>query len=370
MGEGSMTFCNKHPYKNNPTNPGGICAFCLQEKLGKLVSSSLPLAVFPSSSTTPASQSFRSESGYSGGGAAASVSANRTVGSSLSSQKKARIRFLSYHRRKKEDHTAATGSSNGSVIFKRSNSTTTPSRKFLDGCENRGGDYNHLQKRWFWSSFWYHQKRGSEDRSSSSVNGSSRATPSASFSQRSRHRDGVVSSVGRGIEGDIAEEEDEEDDYNSSGSHVTTSTTTSFGRKVSRSRSVGCGSRSFSGDFFERISTGFGDCTLRRVESQREGHNNKSKVADSCMKERVRCGGIFGGFIVNPSSSSSQCLPPSAVNPRQMVHGKGRSWSWAFASPIRGFSKPSSGSGKSDKNSIISTPNLSAMPSLLSVGNK
>ncbi|KAM7278686.1 hypothetical protein ACFE04_005820 [Oxalis oulophora] len=37
-------------------------------------------------------------------------------------------------------------------------------------------------------------------------------------------------------------------------------------RKVSRSRSVGCGSRSFYGDFFERISTGFGDCTLRRVE--------------------------------------------------------------------------------------------------------
>ncbi|KAK9092991.1 hypothetical protein Syun_027902 [Stephania yunnanensis] len=44
----------------------------------------------------------------------------------------------------------------------------------------------------------------------------------------------------------------------------------SLGRKVGRSRSVGCGSRSmsFSGDFLERLSTGFGDCTvLRRVES-------------------------------------------------------------------------------------------------------
>ncbi|ONK66778.1 uncharacterized protein A4U43_C06F11870 [Asparagus officinalis] len=43
------------------------------------------------------------------------------------------------------------------------------------------------------------------------------------------------------------------------GSHVSSS---SFRRKVARSRSVGCGSRSFSGDFLERISTGFGDCTL------------------------------------------------------------------------------------------------------------
>ncbi|PWA69027.1 hypothetical protein CTI12_AA299990 [Artemisia annua] len=38
----------------------------------------------------------------------------------------------------------------------------------------------------------------------------------------------------------------------------------SFDRKVSRSRSVGCGSRSFSGDFFERISTGFGDYDVSR----------------------------------------------------------------------------------------------------------
>ncbi|CAK9155645.1 unnamed protein product, partial [Ilex paraguariensis] len=46
---------------------------------------------------------------------------------------------------------------------------------------------------------------------------------------------------------------------------------TSLDRKVSRSKSVGYGgSRSFSGDFFERISTGFGDCALCRVESQRK----------------------------------------------------------------------------------------------------
>jgi hypothetical protein len=41
----------------------------------------------------------------------------------------------------------------------------------------------------------------------------------------------------------------------------------SFGRKVARSRSVGCDSYSFSGDFLERLSTGFGGCTLHRVDS-------------------------------------------------------------------------------------------------------
>ncbi|KAL7230999.1 hypothetical protein ACSBR2_009300 [Camellia fascicularis] len=40
-----------------------------------------------------------------------------------------------------------------------------------------------------------------------------------------------------------------------------------FGRRVSRSRSVGCRSKSFSGDFSERISTGFEDYTLGQVES-------------------------------------------------------------------------------------------------------
>ena len=48
------------------------------------------------------------------------------------------------------------------------------------------------------------------------------------------------------------------------------SSLSSFGRRVARSRSVGCGSRSFSGDVLGRISSGFGDCALRRAESQRE----------------------------------------------------------------------------------------------------
>ncbi|KAI3769219.1 hypothetical protein L6452_00319 [Arctium lappa] len=80
----------------------------------------------------------------------------------------------------------------------------------------------------------------------------------------------------------------------------------SFDWKVSRSRSVGCDGWSFFGDFFKQISAGFDDRTLRLVESQWEG---KLKVSDNggqdCFKERVRCDGLFSGFMIRSSSSSS-----------------------------------------------------------------
>ncbi|GFP78609.1 protein tify 10a [Phtheirospermum japonicum] len=57
--------------------------------------------------------------------------------------------------------------------------------------------------------------------------------------------------------------------------------------------------RSFSGDYFERISTGFGDCTLKRVESQREGGGNKPKGH---------------GFLLPMIEKSSQNLGPGIMN--------------------------------------------------------
>ncbi|KAK9099333.1 hypothetical protein Syun_026378 [Stephania yunnanensis] len=83
----------------------------------------------------------------------------------------------------------------------------------------------------------------------------------------------------------------------------------SLGRKVGRSRSVGCGSRSrsrsmsFSGDFLERLSTGFGDCTvLRRVESHREAskEDNHHHHHRHPIKDRVKCGGLFEEEVSNP----------------------------------------------------------------------
>lgn len=157
-------------------------------------------------------------------------------------------------------------------------------------------------------------------------------------------------------------------------------------RKVSRSRSVGCGSRSFSGDFFERITNGFGDCALRRVESQREGgSSNKGKVSSSGVREMVRCGGIFGGFMImtssSSSSSSSSWVSSSSAEQQQQQHhqnnnmahgGRSRGWGWAFASPMRAFGSSSS-SGKRGRTITDSTskknsaPNLDAIPSLLVV---
>ncbi|KAJ4898395.1 hypothetical protein Rs2_25189 [Raphanus sativus] len=106
--------------------------------------------------------------------------------------------------------------------------------------------------------------------------------------------------VGGGIDV-IVKEEDER----SSSDKVVAATPTnsvgsgggsSFGRKVLRSRSVGCGNRSFSSD---RISNGFGDCALRRIESQREYSTkvscNSGDEAGDAMSETVKCGGIFGG---------------------------------------------------------------------------
>uniref|UniRef100_A0A803LLA6 Uncharacterized protein n=1 Tax=Chenopodium quinoa TaxID=63459 RepID=A0A803LLA6_CHEQI len=110
------------------------------------------------------------------------------------------------------------------------------------------------------------------------------------------------------------------------------------------------------GDFFERISTGFGDCTLRRVESHREGSKHRhstSRAAGDTVREKVRCGGLFGGLIITSSSSSTTSSSssywgagdgrpngPTVTPAGPLVHGRSRSWGWAFASPMRAFAKP------------------------------
>ncbi|KAK4374475.1 hypothetical protein RND71_005152 [Anisodus tanguticus] len=131
----------------------------------------------------------------------------------------------------------------------------------------------------------------------------------------------------------------------------------SFNNKVARSKSVGCGSRSFSGDLFEKISTGFGDCTLRRIKSQRE---NKPRFSSVHHKERVNCGGILSYLVsseVNNMNGRSH----------HISNGRSKNWGWALASPMRAFSKTSSSEKKEDSNNKNSTPNLDATPSLLTV---
>ncbi|CAK9328978.1 unnamed protein product [Citrullus colocynthis] len=375
--------CSDHPYRSNP---GGICAFCLQEKLGKLVSSSLPLPIRGSSSS-PSSPSIGSENNVSGGGGGNGAPSNAiSIGGSTSKAvnfnvngvdchyhdtRRARIPFLLAKKKKKVVTVGAEYNRNNDVVFKRSKSTTAPRRgQFLvDGDD--GGDFSPRKRGGFWSFLYYHAPSSSKSHAPRKMENNSK---------------GITTGGGNlGANATILEEDESPN-----------SDTTSFERKVSRSRSVGCGSRSFSGDFFERISTGFGDCTLRRVESQRESksskvatngnssHRNGAGVDHHCIKERVKCGGLFSGFMMTSSSASSSSSsylvsssadelnrkPIPAAGPL-ISSGRSRTWTWAFASPMRAF-KPSN--SKDRKRSIIRqatesnpSPDLNSIPSLLAV---
>ncbi|CAL0325800.1 unnamed protein product [Lupinus luteus] len=420
VGDGMQ--CIDHPFRNN-NNPGGICAICLQEKLAKLVSSSFPLPIPPSTSSS-SSPSFSSNNVASTSSSTIRPSPSTTLATLTTPPpppppppstatslmyptngtdsdhhhhlqyctRRARIPFLLPKKKKKP---APTPNNPNVVILKRSKSTATPSSRgnFAVDADHADEDLTSHRKR---NGFWSFLYLSSNSKSSSST----KKLKSKSFRDPTRISSTInvpntsSSTTLKAKEKCKSEIVVVEDDNNSCNSNTTTaSAASSFERKVSRSRSVGCGSRSFSGDFFERISTGFGDCTLRRVESQREGKtkvNNAAATASGAAmnRERVRCGGLFSGFMMTSSSSSSSSSSSywvsssatennnndSTMNNGKSValsHGRAKSWGWAFASPIRAFTtKPSSRGNRrdivrdaKDKNA---TPNLSAIPSLLS----
>ncbi|XP_057809179.1 uncharacterized protein LOC131023653 [Salvia miltiorrhiza] len=323
-GEGSMQ-CARHPFKSSAP-AGGICAFCLQEKLGKLVSSSYAAAVFPSSPSSSSSPSSRSTH------AAADP---RAAAHHHHSQKPRLPSFSSKKKKKCKDESSE-------MVFKRSKSTAAASTRGIHFFDE---DYSPSKRR-FWK-FLHLSRHPTSRKSSKHVKNQIFSSPTAAESRK-------------GEEFVVVEEE------------------AAFDRKVSRSRSVGCGSRSFSGDFFERISTGFGDCTLRRVESQREGRPKIQSLrgGEDCSRQRVRCGGIFGGFGLTSSSSSSHLIAASdssngggksMVGLGHLSHGRSRSWGWALASPMRAFGK-NSAVKRGDDSAKNAAPNLAAIPSLLAVG--
>ncbi|XP_010046017.2 trinucleotide repeat-containing gene 18 protein [Eucalyptus grandis] len=410
--------CADHPFRGNL---GGICAFCLQEKLGKLVSSSspLPLPRPPSSSSASSSPPFRSGAaprGYAAAfapapapaPAASSVSVNPAVslpsnrqdggggggGDVYHARRASRIvPFLlakNKSRKKKKAAAGATTPAAEMISFKRSKSTATPRRgggRFLDE-EAGNDDFSPRRRGGFWS-FLYPSSY-----SAASGSGSGSGSAVARRDSKSHSQSQYTSNA---MNGPIVEDGNSDNAGSSSASAAT-----SFERKVSRSRSVGCGSRSFSGDFFERISTGFGDCTLRRVESQREAggrSHQKPRISAAHGGERVRCGGIFGGFAAMASSSSSSSSSSHWVSTgcsadqemahssssrssvtAAVVHGGGarghRSWGWAFTSPMRAFGRPAytkdakrerSVVASRNRNNATTSPNLAAIPSLLAV---
>ncbi|TKY54163.1 hypothetical protein E2542_SST18569 [Spatholobus suberectus] len=372
MGDGMQ--CSDHPYRSNP---GGICAFCLQEKLGKLVSSSFPLPVrAPSSSSS--SPSFRSDVAPSSSTTRPSAS---LTPSSLAKKSQTDSHYREYYARrtrlpfllakKKKKATSASAANASDIILKRSKSTATPRRNhsLVDADEDDTviEDFSPRKRNGFWS-FLYLSSKSSKKLNSKSSRDNTPRISTINAPSSAKLKDKCCS--GSSLKTDVVVEDD------SPNSHTTASASasaSSFERKVSRSRSVGCGSRSFSGDFFERISTGFGDCTLRRVESQREG---KPKVAAGGAA--VSRGGDHHHHhhhhCMKRGSAVEGCLAVSGKSATvALSHNRGRSWGWAFASPMRAFSgKPSSKESNRrdiirDANDKNATPNLSAIPSLLAV---
>lgn len=210
--------CAYHPYKNNsPT--GGICALCLQEKLGKLVSS--PFIV----NTKTVSSSLTSHHSSS------SVLPINTNTNPYHHFKKSRIPFVATHQNKNQNASSSSSSSDHSnaVIFNRSKSSVMHRQSGTNLVESSPiDDLSTPHKRGFWSF--------------------------THFSKRHKIKQLACIEKMKNEESFVAEENER-----------------ALSCKVSRSRSVGPGNWSFSGDFLGRISTRFGECALRRVESQTEG---------------------------------------------------------------------------------------------------
>ncbi|KAK9126172.1 hypothetical protein Scep_015018 [Stephania cephalantha] len=245
LGEEGMQ-CSKHP---NKSCAGGICGLCLQEKLGKLVSSSKS----NSSSFFPISSSSSSAS------PPTSFTSTTTTTTTTT--------------------TTITTTKESSLNRSKSSSATASRRN------TRFWSFIHLPVS-------RRSGRGNKGGGVAIAKPSIHPTPNNNNNNNHNNR------------------EEKESPSNSC---------SSLGRKVGRSRSVGCGSRSmsFSGDFLERLSTGFGDCTvLRRVESHREApkqdyhhhHHHRHPI-----KDRVKCGGLFGD-LVSHSHHLTRC-PPTMPTP-------------------------------------------------------
>ncbi|KAF3337349.1 hypothetical protein FCM35_KLT17936 [Carex littledalei] len=395
--------CSKHPYKSNP-NPGGICAFCLQEKLGKLVSSSNSSNPFfplhpPPSSNNSSPPSFRSidtiqpnitNNNTSSSSYASHVRNHRSRSSRISSFLTSASSHHPHQHKKKQHPPKSTSTSSSAAVaaapalnLKRTKSVAP--KPVSDNPVNPASiAMDSPRKKSFWS-FLYLSSSSSTSTGMSASPHTTTATAGTSTANAAAMRRRSVSSYSSSRNhGHLGSTDDEgsvkrdahlgavvgEDESPSPGGSQSNALSSSFGRKVARSRSVGCGSRSFSGDFLERLSNGFGDCTLRRVESHRESNSNKSNKMvlpgqledneDECTEAhrmRIRCSGFFSS-----SSSSSYWLSTAADGSARMsTGGVGRShrgWGWAFASPMRAFRPPASSA--SSVKSMPSSSHLKA----------
>ncbi|KAL5207075.1 hypothetical protein ABZP36_031510 [Zizania latifolia] len=372
-----IQYCSEHPYRPGAAAAavagGGICAFCLQEKLGRLVSSSKSspfgtLGGNPPPSASPSSPpSFRR-----------AVEPPPPLHSSGASRK-----LIPFHR-KKPSSSSSYSSSSASVALaggglKRSKSVAPRPEEHLSSSAS-SVTAESPRKKSFWSFLYLSSSSPYTHQAATSTtytNGGAAArrksvsVASVAWASRGGSAPGAHEQPPRAVTSSASGRRLEVIGEPDSPSQVSSSS--SFGRKVARSRSVGCGSRSFSGDFLERISNGFGDCTLRRVESQREPKPNKMRALghlggddgadedEDDMYEhqhRIKCAGFFGGMGPTSSYWLSAAEGAAAAGGGSAKKSGGRShrsWAWAaLASPMRAL-RPTS--------TATSTKTITAVPS-------
>ncbi|KAJ0234129.1 Vitellogenin-like protein [Hirschfeldia incana] len=356
MGDGMQ--CTTHPYTKNP---GGICPLCLQEKLGKLVTSSFPL---PKPSHLSASSSSKS---FSPSSTTTSLALSLSSGSNSNNNNNNNLPFLLAKKKSMLAASSSSSSSSASLIYKRSKSSAAA----------YGESLNRKKRSGFWSFLHLYSSKHQIAAATTKKVSHSSVPRNQIDNVKKQTTETSNKVVGGGI--DVIKEEEDESPRNGVGSNKVVVETprngvgsgaggSSLERKVLRSRSVGCGSRSFSGDFFERISNGFGDCALKRIESQREHTkviSNSGEAADA-MSQMVKCGGIFGGFMIMTSSSSSTSAS-STVDHHHHKLGNKSAWGRAFASPMRAKTTHKGGTITESSTDKITTPNLDSVSSLVTM---
>ncbi|CAD6250837.1 unnamed protein product [Miscanthus lutarioriparius] len=298
-----IQYCSEHPYRPATAAAaaavagGGICAFCLQEKLGRLVSSSKSSPFFPLGGHPPPSGSPSSPPSF--------RRATEPLAPPLHPSGGASRKFMSFHRKKTPSSSSSSAAvSVGGGGLKRSKSVAP--RPELEQFPYSSASSASLaaespRKKSFWSFL--------------SLTSSAYAHQAAASTPYATNAGGAVAL--RGL------------------------------RQPQLLR-----------DFLERLSNGFGDCTLRRVESHREpkphkmhgggglhhlggaGANDDDGEEDDVYEHqhRIKCAGFFGAL--GPASSSywlsaAECASVSSGSKRSSGRSH-RSWAWALASPMRG----------------------------------
>lgn len=274
------TQCSDHPYRT--TKSGGVCALCVQERLCKLINVS-----YSSQSSLPLRSSYSSSS-----------SASRSTPSFVTHATSRRSRMSKEKTKKKmEAMLRRTNSLAASVILHPKDDSP--------------------RKRWLWPFSVTNKKVGHGG--------------AVRWNCREKVEENNIMSLNIERAAVVVQEDKDQE------------STQISERKITRSRSVGCGNRSFSGgDFLERISTGFADCAYRRTGSQRQGNckdeSHQTILQNSSTSSIVQQSDNLSTPVVTllwVPDNKADGVDASLATITSKTKGHRKGWGWAaFATPM------------------------------------